>query len=91
MDREYGYYINRTMCDVLEEIRKCATSMNFSYLPGLIEELQSMANRMEAGLGDKKDLLRLSQERSELLKEVKKLKAEVKSMKPKKRKSGLKD
>lgn len=45
-------YPNRTACDVLEEMRKCHGTSNFSYLPGLIEEMQTIANRMEAGLTD---------------------------------------
>ena len=40
----------RTICDVLNEMRSCYKTRNFSYLPGLIEELQTMGNRMEAAL-----------------------------------------
>lgn len=43
----------RTLCEVLEEMRKCIKTLNFSYLLGLIEEAQVLGNRMEAGLGDK--------------------------------------
>ena len=46
---------NRTMCDVLEEMRKCHETHNYAPLLGLIEEIQSMANRMEASLYDKSD------------------------------------
>ena len=49
---------NRYICDVLEEMRKAYKTRNFSYLPGLIEEAQTMANRMEASLGEKRDLAR---------------------------------
>jgi hypothetical protein len=42
------------MCDVLREMRDCAKTSNFSYLGGLIEEAQSMANRMESRLWDQK-------------------------------------
>lgn len=54
----YSTYIplNRTLCDVLEEMRKCYETRNFGYLPGLIEEAQSMGNRMEAKLGDLESL-----------------------------------
>ena len=44
------YWGDRTMCDVLEEMRTASKTKNFSYIDGLIEELQSMGNRMEAGL-----------------------------------------
>lgn len=45
----------RTMCDVLEEMRMCHKTRNYSPMLGLIEEAQSMANRMEATLTEKKD------------------------------------
>ena len=54
--RELGMYLNRTMCDVLAEMRKCCETGNYSYLPGLVEEVQSMGNKMEAKLEDVKDL-----------------------------------
>lgn len=46
---------NRYLCDVLDEMRKCYKTRNFSHLLGLIEEAQTLANRMEAGLGEKRD------------------------------------
>lgn len=46
---------NRYICDVLEEMRKCHETRNFSYLLGLIEEAQTMANRMESSLGCKRE------------------------------------
>lgn len=45
----------RTICDVLSEMRTCCHTLDFSYLFGLIEEAQTMANRMEAGLEKKAD------------------------------------
>ena len=50
---------NRYICSVFEEMRAALKTLNFSYLPGLIEEAQVMANRMEASLYDKHDLRRL--------------------------------
>jgi len=44
---------NRTLCDVLEEMRECYKTHNYSYLMGLVEEAQGMGRRMEAGLWDK--------------------------------------
>ncbi len=43
---------NRTICCVLDEMRKAYETRNFSYLLGLIEEAQSMANKMEARIYD---------------------------------------
>lgn len=64
---------NRTLCNVLQEMRTCCKTKNFSYLEGLIEEAQTLANRMEAALWDQKEFLRTQ-------KKHKKLKAEVKLM-----------
>lgn len=77
-----GYYwANRTMCDVLEEMRKCYETRNFAHLLGLIEEAQHLANKMEAGLADKQDLKSLNEERHELKKEVGSLRDELKTLK----------
>lgn len=46
---------NRTMCDVLEEMRMCHKTQNYASMLGLVEEAQSMANRMEATITEKKD------------------------------------
>ena len=59
-------YLNRTICDVLREMRKCCETGNYSYLPGLIEEAQSMGNKMEAKLEDVKDLKRVRENLKEL-------------------------
>lgn len=64
---------NRTLCSVLEEMRKCYQTRNFAILPGLIEEAQTYANRMEAKLSDVKDY-------KDLKKRYNKLKADVKSL-----------
>lgn len=62
---------NRVVCDVLKEMRKCYETRNFSYLPGLIEEAQTMVNRMEARLEDYKDADKLNP--GELRKEIRNL------------------
>jgi len=67
---------NRTLCSVLEEMRKAYETRNFSYLIGLIEEAQSMGNRMEARLWDQKDFERAKEEHSKLKAEIKELKKE---------------
>lgn len=64
---------NRFICDVLSEMRKCLGSLNLSYMDGLIEEAQSLANRMEAALADKKDFSHYSKRVSELKKQIKEL------------------
>jgi hypothetical protein len=74
------YYLNRTLCDVLEEMRKCVQTLNFGPLPGLIEEAQSMGNRMEAALGDDKDLQAMHDEWHRLKKELGELRKEHKAL-----------
>ena len=66
-------YPNRYLCEVLDEMRKCFKTCNFSYLPGLIEEAQTLANRMEAKLNDMSDHKILLEERDTLNKEVQEL------------------
>jgi uncharacterized coiled-coil DUF342 family protein len=46
---------NRYVCDVLEEMRKLHKTRNYSPLLGLIEEVQTLVNRMESALGEKSD------------------------------------
>lgn len=72
---------NRTMCSILEEMRKLNETRNFSSLLGLIEELQSMANSMEAALSDQRDMKYYREKRSELRKETAKLKEEWEQLK----------
>jgi len=71
-----GFWLNRTMCDVLAEMRQCTKTLNFSYLLGLIEEAQYMANRMEASLSDQKDYTQLVKQLSKLRKEKETLEEE---------------
>ncbi len=68
---------NRLLCAVLDEMRDCVKTLNFSYLSGLIEEAQSLGNRMEAHLYDIKDFNRLRDDIKALEKKKKKLKEEV--------------
>ena len=55
-----GGYLNRTLCDVLEEMRKCDKTRNYAPMSALIEEVQIMGNRMEAKLADRKDYYKLA-------------------------------
>lgn len=83
---EDNYWVNRTLCDVLDEMRKCHETRNYAGLMALVEEAQSKANRMEAGLGDKKDLLKMEEEWHTLRKEIKKLRKERDKLKKAKKK-----
>ena len=71
--KEFNTYVNRTLCDVLNEMRKACKTANYSYLPGLIEEAQSMGNRMEAALFDQKDIQSAHKYLKKLKKEIKEL------------------
>ena len=68
--------LNRTLCDVLEEMRTCEKTKNFSYLVGLIEEAQSMGNRMESSLWDQKSFIGLQDKVKKLEKKIRKLRDE---------------
>lgn len=68
---------NRTICSVLEAMRKCHETRNYSYLPGLIEEAQNLANRMEAALYDKSDLNYYYKKKKRLEKELEELQKKV--------------
>ena len=71
---------NRLLCDVLSEMRECIKTLKFSYLLGLIEEVQTLASRMESKLYDIKDFDRLHEEIRDLKKKKKKLEKEVSAM-----------
>ena len=71
---------NRLLCAVLDEMRDCVKTSNFSYLSGLIEEAQSLGSRMEAHLHDINDFNRLHKDIKVLEKKKKKLKQEVEEM-----------
>lgn len=64
---------NRYVCSVLEEIRECHKTRNYSYLLGLVEEVQTLVNRMEAALGDKRDCSYYREQRSQLRDDIRKL------------------
>ena len=71
---------NRYLCDVLNEMRECTKTLNFSYLLGLIEEAQTLGSRMESKLFDIKDFDRLHEEIRDLKKKKKKLENEVEAL-----------
>lgn len=68
---------SRYICSVLDEMRNCYKTYNFSIMASLIEEVQTMANRMEAALDDKNtmeyyhdELKRLRKEKKDLEKNI---------------------
>ena len=77
------YGLNRYICDVLEEMRTSVKTLNFAMIPSLIEEVQTMANRMEMALEDMKDLKRLKDEIHEKKEELKKLEKKIAKKKKK--------
>jgi predicted nucleic acid-binding Zn-ribbon protein len=72
---------NRFICDVIEEMRMADKTKNYAYLAGLIEEAQSLANRMEAGLHNRRDYERIFDELCKVKDELKAAKAELKPLK----------
>ena len=69
---------NRLVCNVLEDMRNCSKTKNYSYLDGLIDEVQVLVNRMESKLMDQKDLDELNEEIREGKVELKRLKQKIK-------------
>ncbi len=77
------YGLNRYICDVLEEMRTSTKTLNFAMIPSLIEEVQTMANRMEMALEDMKDLKSMKDEIHEKKEELKILKKKIEKKKKK--------
>ena len=69
---------NRYVCSVLDEMRECLKvwygQSSKRHMAALIEEAQTLVNRMEAGLQDIKGHESLLEKRRKLKKEIKKLK-----------------
>ena len=85
------FWINRTMCEVLKEMRELndklspmTVEQHKATMAYLIEEVQSMGNRMEAGLNDVGDLESVRDEYSKERKKYDKLKKEVIKLEEKK-------
>lgn len=75
---------NRFICDVFSEMRECVKTLNFSYLLGLVEEAQTLANRMESALHDNNDIGYIHERVCNLKKEKKTLKKEIMELEDKK-------
>lgn len=71
---------NRTICSVLEAMRDCDKTKNYSYLISLVEEAQNLANRMEAAIWDLHDMDRLHKSIKELKSERRELKLEIEGL-----------
>lgn len=76
---------HRYLCEVLDEMRLANKTRNFSYIEGLIEEVQLMGNRMEAGLYDKLTYFELIQEISKLKNDRNSFKQQVEALSVKKK------
>lgn len=81
-------YPHRTLCTVLDELRDCYKTRNFSYMMGLIEEVQSLGNRMEASIDYKNDIERYHREAKEAYDKREELQKEVEKLEKKKKKLG---
>ena len=75
------------MCEVLNEMRKSFESRNFAGLLGLVEEVQTMGNRMEAAIEEKRKYQQYHEdaklkydEYEKFRKKVNKLKEEIKEL-----------
>lgn len=47
---------HRFVCDVLKEIRKAVEVLRIDMVPGLVEEVQTLVNRMETNLHEYADM-----------------------------------
>ena len=65
---------NRTLCQVLDEMRMLDKTRNYAMLLSLVEEVQMMGNRMESALWDQKDINSLQEKITNLKTEIKQLK-----------------
>ena len=80
------YGLNRYVCDVLDEMRTSVKTLNFAMIPSLVEEVQTMANRMEMALSDLKDLKLLKEDIVDKKEELETLQAQIKKLEKKKKK-----
>lgn len=62
-------------------MRKANETRNYSYLEGLIEEIQWAGNRMEAGLEDNRDIKLLREEKSKVKSSLVKIQEQLRKIK----------
>jgi uncharacterized coiled-coil DUF342 family protein len=77
---EEDHMSTRVICNALAEMRAAYESRNFSYLLGLIEEAQSMANRMETALIARESAEYYEDEIREYKKQIRELKREKRAL-----------
>ena len=65
---------NRFVCDVLTEMREMVKTMRFDRANGLIEEAQTMVNKMESALEDYSDMGWNEEKHGKLRKELRMMK-----------------
>lgn len=70
---ELDQYSTRFLCDILKDMRAAYDTRNFSYLPGLIEEMQYRAYRMEERIDTINNMEVMERRRIKLKKEVEEL------------------
>ena len=73
-------YPHRLACVILDEMRDLYKTYNFSPMLSLIEEIQSVVNRMESALEYQDDIEFLHKKRDSLNKEISDLKKEIKGL-----------
>jgi hypothetical protein len=79
--KEIDPFSTRYLCDILRDMRSAYETRNFSYLLGLIEELQYRAYRMENKIEQINDIKTLENQRVNLKREIKELREEKKKLK----------
>jgi hypothetical protein len=84
-DYTNDYWLNRTLCDIIDDARTCDKTKNYGPLMSLLQELQIRGNRMEAALGDLKGIKNMSEEWHKMKQKLKKLQNEVKQLQEKKK------
>lgn len=70
----------RLICDVLEEMRGAVKHLHIALIPGLIEEAQTLANRMENALGLEDTIEKVEQDICKLKDAKRALRREVKAL-----------
>jgi len=73
-------YSTRDLCSILEDMRAMHKTHNYSYMEGLIEELQYRASRMESAIEDVDNIKRNEERRVKLKAEIKVLRAEKEAL-----------
>lgn len=76
----YNLGPHRHFCTVLEEMRACFKTYNFGAMQGLMEELQSIGNRMESGLEAMDDYNTLREKMKAMARKYTALKREAKAL-----------